>query len=129
MEISVGELARRVGGTVHGDEGVLIEFAQSIAKAGPRDITFGIDEQNLRLLKTARPGAILIASKRLAQAQELYPNRTWIVVEDPMGAFIQILQLFRPVRPRRRRKPWSRSRLKLDLIRIFIPARSLARTP
>ena len=100
MEISVGELARRVGGTVHGDEGVLIEFAQSIAKAGPRDITFGIDEQNLRLLKTARPGAILIASKRLTQAQELYPNRTWIVVEDPMGAFIQILQLFRPVRPR-----------------------------
>lgn len=100
MEISVGELARRVGGTVHGDEGVLIEFAQSIAKAGPRDITFGVDEQNLRLLKTATPGAILIANKRLELALEAYPDRTWIAVDDPMGAFIQILQLFRPLRER-----------------------------
>lgn len=100
MEISVGELARRLEGVVHGDGAVLIESAQSIAKAGPRDITFGVDELNLRLLKTARPAAIFIAAKTLEHALQTYPDRTWIVVKDPMGAFIEVLQLTRPQRAR-----------------------------
>ena len=102
MEISVGELARRVGGIVRGDESVLIESAQSIAKSGPCDITFAVDDQNLRLLKTATPGAILIAAQRLDAAAAAYPDRTWIAVSDPMGAFIEVLQFLRPQRERPR---------------------------
>ncbi len=100
MEISVGELARRVGGIVHGDETVLIESAQSIAKAGLRDITFAVNELNLRLLSTARPGAIFIAAKFIDHALQNYPDRNWIVVKDPLGAFIEVLQLTRPQRER-----------------------------
>src|SRR5690349_646082 len=100
MEISVGELARRMSGTIHGDETVLIGSAQSIAKAEPNDVTFAIDELNLRLLKTARPGAILITAKLLEHAQQTYPGRNWIVVKDPMGAFIETLVLTRPQRAR-----------------------------
>jgi len=100
MEISVGELARRMSGIVHGDETVLIGNAQSIAQAEPGDITFAIDELNLRLLKTARPGAILITATFLEHAQQNYPGRTWIVVKDPMGSFIEALVLTRPQRER-----------------------------
>lgn len=100
MEISIGELARRVGGIVHGDATVLIESAQSIAKAGPRDITFGVNELNLRLLAKAQPGAIFVGPQCLDHALQNYPERNWIVVPDPLGAFIDVLQLTRPQRGR-----------------------------
>lgn len=102
MEISVREIARRVAGTIHGDAAVLIEGAQSVGKATSSDITFAIDDQNLRLLKSVRPAAILVATKRVEQVLREYPDRTWISVEDPLGAFIEILQLFRPQRERSR---------------------------
>ncbi len=96
MEISVGEIARRVGGVVHGDPLAVIAGGESIAKAGPGDITFAVDDRNLRLLNTVQPGAIFIAVKRVEQVLRDFPERTWIAVEDPLGAFIEILQIFRP---------------------------------
>lgn len=96
MGISVGDIAHRVGGTVYGDPSPVLENGESIAKAGPGDITFAVDDRNLRLLKAVTPGAILVASQRVEQVLRDYPDRTWIAVKDPMEAFIQILQVFRP---------------------------------
>ncbi len=96
MGISVGDIARRVAGVVHGDPLMVIESGESIAKAGSVDITFAVDDRNLRLLNTVRPGAILVAETRIEQVLRDYPDRTWIAVDDPMGAFIEILQVLRP---------------------------------
>lgn len=100
MGISVGDIARRVAGIVHGDSAVLIEGGQSIAKASHGDITFAVDELNLRNLKSAQPGAIFIGPKLLEQVLRDHPAQTWIAVADPMGAFIEILQVLRPQRQR-----------------------------
>lgn len=96
MGISVGELARRVNAKLHGDESVVIEGAQSIGKAGPGDITFAIDELNLRKLRTTDPSVVIVATKRFEAAKQEYPDRTWIVSDDPFGVFIEILQIMRP---------------------------------
>lgn len=100
MGISVGELARRVKGVLHGDEQIQVDGVQSIDKAGPGELTFGIDEVNLKKLRTTQPAAIVIAPNKFEAAQKEYPSRTWIVVDDPFGAFIEILQLFRPQKAR-----------------------------
>lgn len=101
MGISVGELVRTVGGKLYGDESVQIEGAQSIGKAGPGDITFAIDELNLRKLRTTYPSVVIVAAKRFEGALQEFPDRTWIVSDDPFGAFIKALQIMRP-QPERR---------------------------
>jgi UDP-3-O-[3-hydroxymyristoyl] glucosamine N-acyltransferase len=100
MGISVGELARRVGGKLYGDEALQVEGAHSIGKAGPSEITFAIDELNLRHLRTTQPAAVILAPKRFEAARKEYTDRNWIVADDPFGAFIEILQIFRPQKPR-----------------------------
>lgn len=100
MRISVGELVRRVGGKLYGDESVMIEGAHSIGKAGSGEITFAIDELNLRHLRTTQPTAVIVSPKLFESGQKEYSDRIWIVADDPFGAFIEILKLFRPQRER-----------------------------
>lgn len=100
MGILVGELARRVGGKLYGDASVRIDGAHSIGKAGPGEITFAIDELNLRKLRTTQPAAVILAPKKFEAAHAEYAERTWIVADDPFGAFVEILQIFRPQKVR-----------------------------
>lgn len=100
MEISVGDIARRVSGIVHGDASRVIDGGQSISKAALSDITFAVDDLNLRNLRTSQPGAIFIGPKFVEQVLRDHPTQTWIAVADPMGAFIEILQVLRPQRDR-----------------------------
>jgi len=101
MGVTVGELAERVGGAVRGDKSLLIEGAQALRKAGPLDITFAADEANVRRLKSCRAGAALVAPRHAEACEAGSPLSALIVVDDPQGAFIQILRDFRPQRPRR----------------------------
>lgn len=100
MEIAADELARRFGAQIVGNGKTLITGAQAISKASAQDVTFAVDEQNLKSLKNCTPAAVIIHSKYLDQVQATYPERTWLVVSDPLGTFIAILQEFRPQRPK-----------------------------
>jgi UDP-3-O-[3-hydroxymyristoyl] glucosamine N-acyltransferase len=100
MGISVGEIVRRVGGKLYGDESVQIEGAQSIGKAGPGEVTFALDELNLRHLRTTQPSVIIVPPKKFEAARKEYTDRNWIVSDDAFGAFIEILQYFRPQKER-----------------------------
>jgi len=100
METTVETLAEEVQGTVWGERTLTIHGVQAIEKAGPHDITFLSDTSSINLLERSRAGAAIV-NREVAQGQDetkLLP--AVILVDDAQLAFIQILQRFRPPRPR-----------------------------
>lgn len=102
MSALIAEIAALIGGDVRGNGEVAITGAQSTTDATSGDLTFAVDEKNLRLLADSKAGAAIIP-KSLAEssfASEL--SIPLILVEDPLQAFCEALQYFRPPRPRSR---------------------------
>ena len=95
---SIELLAQRVSGELRGDRGLMIEGAAPIEKAGPSDITFAIDGKNLNCLAASRAGACIVDRSQASRNDA--GGKTLLVVDDPMDAFLSILQFFRPLRPR-----------------------------
>ncbi len=103
MATSVALLTQLVGGTLQGDGDLAISGAQSVAKARAHEITFIVDEANLKKLADSNAGAVVVSPEFLDTLPSQAPcSRAVIVADDPQGAFIRILEHFRPARPRRR---------------------------
>lgn len=101
MDATVGQLAERCGGEVHGDAEKRVSGINSLGKAGPDDLTFFADSTSVRQLDAAQAGAILIDSSRLADLSETQlADHTLISVDDAQDAFILILKGERPHRER-----------------------------
>lgn len=99
MVITAGELAQRLHGEIVGDAAREIRGANSIDRAGSFDITFIENEKNLRRLKTSLAGTVLLPSSlRKAITQPM--SQSLLFVADPLFAFLNILEEFRPARPR-----------------------------
>ena len=60
MSATIAELAALIGGHVRGNGETAIAGAQSTADATPGDVTFAVDERNLRLLAESEAGAAII---------------------------------------------------------------------
>lgn len=101
--MNVDQLARRLNGEVVGDREREITNAKALQKATSEDVTFVADDQNLRKLDKCSAGVVLIGAERLATARQLtsLSETTFIVVSDPLAAFIETIQQFRPPRLRR----------------------------
>jgi UDP-3-O-[3-hydroxymyristoyl] glucosamine N-acyltransferase len=93
MVATVRELAEFVQGTVHGDGSQVISEAHSLAKAEPGHVTFVESEKHERLLKGSRASAVVVSQE--------FPliDRTLIRVNEPLGAFLRIVQHLRGVAP------------------------------
>lgn len=102
MTITVEQLARQLNGEVVGNREREITNAKALRKATSDDVTFVADDQNLRQLGKCRAGVVLVDAKRLAEAQQLMSlnDATFIVVDDPLTAFIETMKHFRPLRER-----------------------------
>jgi UDP-3-O-[3-hydroxymyristoyl] glucosamine N-acyltransferase len=100
MGVTVGELARRVGGTVRGNDKLVIEGAESLRRAGASDITFASDEKHIREFKSTNAGAAIVSREFADKFASEVGNRTLIVAADPFEAFMAVLHEFRPQRPR-----------------------------
>lgn len=99
MVITSGDLAQRLHAEIVGDGAREICGANSIDRAGRSDISFIENEKNLRRLKTTNAGSVLLPTAlRSAVTAPLPP--TLIFVADPLFAFLNILEEFRPARPR-----------------------------
>lgn len=102
MMITVDQLARQLNGDVVGDREREITNAKALQKATSDDATFVADDQNLRKLGKCLAGVVLVDAERLVAAQQLMSlsNATFIVVADPLKAFIETMKHFRPQRAR-----------------------------
>ncbi|MFM9960038.1 MAG: UDP-3-O-(3-hydroxymyristoyl)glucosamine N-acyltransferase [Planctomycetaceae bacterium] len=102
MTITVDQLARQLQGEVLGNREREICDAKGLLKATAADVTFVADDQNLRKLGQCQAGVLLINAERLTTAQQLMAlsDPTFVVVADPLTAFIETMKQFRPHRER-----------------------------
>jgi UDP-3-O-[3-hydroxymyristoyl] glucosamine N-acyltransferase len=98
-EPTLGELALRVGGEVHGNASLAIHGVAAILKAGPHDITFAGDEKHLRRLASSRAGACLIGRKFRDNSLKAGLSAALVFVDDPQDACLVLAREFRPEAP------------------------------
>jgi UDP-3-O-[3-hydroxymyristoyl] glucosamine N-acyltransferase len=113
--MTLGELARYLGGRVIGEEGLTIRGVMTIDEAQEGDVTFIANEKYSKKLATTRASAVIVSPKfqavgaPLAGAQKdragASPAPTMpalLVIENPYLAFARVVELFRPeeVHPR-----------------------------
>lgn len=92
MQITLKEIAQFVGGTVSGNDDVIIENIRPIEEAGQGDITFLANMKYLKQLKTTAASAILAAPGMQVEGKNL------VLVDDPYIAFGKLLALFYPLK-------------------------------
>jgi UDP-3-O-[3-hydroxymyristoyl] glucosamine N-acyltransferase len=90
--LPLGEIARRIGGRLVGDSGLLIRGVAPIHEAGPHDITFVANAKYAKALGATRAGAVLLEK----EAKGIGPAQ--LLVDDPYFAFSRVVSLFHPPR-------------------------------
>ncbi|HEY0394027.1 MAG TPA: UDP-3-O-(3-hydroxymyristoyl)glucosamine N-acyltransferase [Candidatus Elarobacter sp.] len=95
---TLGELARRVGGTVAGDPSFAVERIAAVDDADARSLTFAVDERYLRTALGSKAGAVLTEAGLLA-AGETSP-KPLILVPSARVALAALLAALEPPRPR-----------------------------
>lgn len=88
MNMSAGEIARLVGGSVQGNPDAVITGVNGILEAEPGDLCFARSPKYLPMLEKTRASAALVPAPVDA------PSLTLILVEQPEAAFLRILTLF-----------------------------------
>ena len=92
---SVGELARRVGGTVGGDPEVVVTGVQTLDAARSDHLSFLTNPKYRDKAMTTRAGVVMAAP-----GTEL-PGKTVLRVAHPYVALAELLELFHPPEPAR----------------------------
>lgn len=91
---TVAELARRVGGEVVGDGGLVVHGVRALEDAGPEHLSFYHNRRYLEAARASAAGALLVADAAP------FPGRTLLVRREPYLALAELLELFHPpVRP------------------------------
>jgi len=77
LKRTLGEIARHLGGTLVGDEGLEVQGVNALDLAGPEEISFYSDPRYRRALEKTRAGA-LITAERLDDFFPSTPGRMWV---------------------------------------------------
>ena len=92
MTITISDLARQLGGTLHGDGGTIIRGAARLDLASPTDVSLADHPDRSRDVQRSMAGAVI------ATADVDCGNKPRIVVDDVHKAFTAAVLMFRPVR-------------------------------
>jgi UDP-3-O-[3-hydroxymyristoyl] glucosamine N-acyltransferase len=89
VDVTLGQLATLVGGTVVGDpdaSGLVLQGASPLSEARPGHITFVEDEKRVHELVNCQASAVIARGNHLPKPMPL------IVVPDPLAAFLRVFQ-------------------------------------
>jgi UDP-3-O-[3-hydroxymyristoyl] glucosamine N-acyltransferase len=92
VQITLKEIAELLGGTVIGNDTVVIENIRPIEEACDGDITFLSNMKYLKQLKNTAASAILAAPSMQITGKNL------VIVDDPYAAFAKLIALFYPLK-------------------------------
>jgi len=92
VQISVSELAGKIGGQVEGDGSQLVSGIAPIPRAGKTDVTFAESDKHFAAAAACAAAAVIVPTKA-----EL-PGKTLIRVANPRAVFARTLQVFFPAR-------------------------------
>lgn len=85
---TLGEIATRLGGRVHGDAGRVIAGIQPLDRAGPDDLSFIAHPRYRSAAGTSRAAALIVGSS------DRVSGRNLIVVDNPYAALASVMGLF-----------------------------------
>ena len=91
MGVTLAELAHLVQGRVRGEPGFVVERANSLEGAGPRDIAFVASARYLNRLAETRAGAVI-----LTEAYAAHFSGNAVIVENPQLAFARVCSYLHP---------------------------------
>lgn len=91
----VAALARLIGGEVDGDPDRPIDAIAGVEDAGPRDVTFLVDENYRRRLPETSAAAVIVA-REFDPPSGTSPDVSWIRVDDVPGALSAAIDHFHP---------------------------------
>lgn len=94
MEVTVKEIARQVGGTVIGDDRIIISNINSLDKACPGELSFYADRRYKKSLAFTRASAVIVPGQ-----SDIYKG-TQVLVPNPGLAYARAASLFAPPIPR-----------------------------
>lgn len=90
---TLAEIAKHVGGVVHGDEAYQVESFATLENAANNQISFLANLKYRKFLTSTVAGAVIVN----AEALDSVPNNA-IVVDDPYVAYAKAARLLNPVR-------------------------------
>ena len=90
--ITVGELARRLGGTLRGDPARVVRGVAPLVDAGPDDVSWIAHPKYLARLANSRAGLLLAPPTGI----EIPPGRDVVHVPDPDASLTLVLALLAP---------------------------------
>lgn len=93
MEFSLGDLAERFGGEVHGDIGCTVHAVAALDQAGPGEISFLANPHYRGLLAATRASAVILAPRYVG---DCLTNA--LVTDNPYAVYARVTQLLYPPR-------------------------------
>ena len=85
MSMTVQQLAKQIGATVHGDGSYEVEACATLQDARPQDVSFLANRKYLKWFSQTKAGVVIVSSQDIEHA----PHRTLLVADDPYFAFRQ----------------------------------------
>ena len=88
MEVSLGEIAKLVHGTISGSDDVVVRGVASFEAAGPGDITFAVSKEYIRRLNETNADVIIVP-RSVSESQKIL-----VRVDNPYLALAKVSTLF-----------------------------------
>lgn len=98
MRLTASEIAKIVGGTVHGDETAAVDNAAPVHQAGRNTLTFAANEPNVRRLPECEAPVVIVGENDATVAQASGPASVVVVAGDVEEAFLRVAQSLHPPR-------------------------------
>lgn len=94
LNLTLREIAKRVGGEVHGDENCVITGIATLQNAAPGKISFLANSRYRKHLRTTKASAVILSRSELADCPVAA-----LVADDPYLTYARVATLFHPPAP------------------------------
>lgn len=98
MNITLAEIAKAVGGEIHGDPERLVRGAAPFEAASPEMITMAGHAAFLKHIHSVQAAAVIVPENAIKQMPDK-PECNLLIVKNPRAAFARVLALFQPNEP------------------------------
>jgi UDP-3-O-[3-hydroxymyristoyl] glucosamine N-acyltransferase len=89
MQLTLGEIADRLGASLEGDSAIAVSGVAGLAEAGPGDVSFLADLRHAEAAETTGACAVLVDREFTGPV-----SAACLRVDSPYGSFVQLLEIF-----------------------------------
>lgn len=97
MSFTIDQIAEQLGGQVRGDSQLSVVDVAPLESATAERISYLDSKKQLKPMLASSAGAVLTTEALADRAQKLGSQVSFIIVEEPQAAFIEVMLKFRPL--------------------------------